>query len=41
MIGAGWAARFVLNGCDVRLHDPAPEACAHAARVLELVRSLG
>ena len=26
VIGAGWAARFVLNGVDVRLHDPAPGA---------------
>ena len=26
MIGGGWAARFVLNGVDVRLYDPDPEA---------------
>ena len=26
VIGAGWAARFVLNGVDVRLYDPDPEA---------------
>jgi carnitine 3-dehydrogenase len=26
VIGAGWAARFVLNGVDVRLFDPDPEA---------------
>ena len=39
MIGAGWAARFVLNGCDVRLHDPAAEACARAARVLDDARA--
>jgi carnitine 3-dehydrogenase len=38
VIGAGWAARFVLNGCDVRLHDPAPEACARAAHVLDDAR---
>ncbi|WP_354132660.1 3-hydroxyacyl-CoA dehydrogenase NAD-binding domain-containing protein [Bradyrhizobium sp. RT4b] len=25
-IGGGWAARFVLNGVDVRLHDPAAGA---------------
>ena len=31
VIGAGWAARFVLNGCDVRLYDPAPEAADCAA----------
>ncbi|WP_407193159.1 3-hydroxyacyl-CoA dehydrogenase NAD-binding domain-containing protein [Bradyrhizobium sp. STM 3566] len=23
-IGGGWAARFVLNGVDVRVYDPAP-----------------
>jgi carnitine 3-dehydrogenase / betainyl-CoA thioesterase len=34
VIGAGWAARFVLNGCDVRIHDPAPEARARVADVL-------
>ena len=39
MIGAGWAARFVLNGCDVRLHDPAAEACTRAARVLDDARA--
>src|ERR1700750_2612813 len=26
VIGGGWAARFALNGVDVRLYDPAPEA---------------
>jgi len=26
VIGGGWAARFALNGADVRLYDPAPEA---------------
>src|SRR4051812_50014363 len=26
VIGGGWAARFVLNGIDVRLYDPAPDA---------------
>lgn len=25
-IGGGWAARFVLNGVNVRLYDPAPNA---------------
>jgi carnitine 3-dehydrogenase len=39
VIGAGWAARFVLNGCDVRLHDPAPDACARAAQVLDDARA--
>jgi carnitine 3-dehydrogenase len=39
VIGAGWAARFVLNGYDVRLYDPAPGAAARAAEVLEDARS--
>ncbi|MDX6621808.1 MAG: carnitine 3-dehydrogenase [Gaiellales bacterium] len=26
VIGGGWAARFLLAGCDVRIHDPDPEA---------------
>jgi carnitine 3-dehydrogenase len=39
VIGAGWAARFVLNGCDVRLYDPAPEAGARALAVLADART--
>jgi carnitine 3-dehydrogenase len=39
VIGAGWAARFVLNGWDVRLYDPAPEARAGAADVLGNARA--
>jgi carnitine 3-dehydrogenase len=39
VIGAGWAARFVLNGCDVRLYDPAPEAGARATQVLDDART--
>jgi carnitine 3-dehydrogenase len=39
VIGAGWAARFVLNGCDVRLYDPDPEAEAGAAEVLANARA--
>ena len=39
VIGAGWAARFVLNGCDVRLYDPAPEAAEYASCVLANARS--
>ncbi|HLY87038.1 MAG TPA: carnitine 3-dehydrogenase [Gaiellaceae bacterium] len=39
VIGAGWAARFVLNGWDVRLYDPAPGAAARAAEVLEDART--
>ncbi|MEE1577629.1 MAG: 3-hydroxyacyl-CoA dehydrogenase NAD-binding domain-containing protein, partial [Deltaproteobacteria bacterium] len=26
VIGGGWAARLLLNGIDVRIHDPHPEA---------------
>jgi carnitine 3-dehydrogenase len=33
VIGAGWAARFLLNGCDVAIFDPDPEI----ARKLETV----
>ena len=32
VIGGGWAARFALNGADVRLYDPAPEAERHGRR---------
>jgi carnitine 3-dehydrogenase len=39
VIGAGWAARFVLNGCGVRLYDPAPEAAARASEVLADARA--
>jgi carnitine 3-dehydrogenase len=39
VIGAGWAARFVLNGCDVRLYDPAPEARDRAAEVVADARA--
>ena len=39
VIGAGWAARFVLNGWNARLYDPAPEAAARAAEVLEDARA--
>ena len=28
VIGSGWAARFLLNGVDVRLFDPDPDAPA-------------
>ena len=39
VIGAGWAARFVLNGCDVRLYDPAPGAGDRAAEVVADARA--
>jgi len=39
VIGGGWAARFVLNGWDVRVHDPAPDAAATLAEVLGRARA--
>jgi carnitine 3-dehydrogenase len=39
VIGAGWAARFVLNGCDVRLYDPSRDAAVRASRVLDDART--
>ena len=39
VIGAGWAARFALNGWDVRLYDPSPEAASRAAEVLHDARA--
>ena len=38
VIGAGWAARFLLNGVDVRLHDPSPRTAAVVEAVLENAR---
>ena len=38
VIGGGWAARFVLNGHDVALHDPDPEAPAKLEAVLAEAR---
>jgi carnitine 3-dehydrogenase len=34
VIGGGWAARFLLNGVDVRLFDPDPEAARKVDAVL-------
>ena len=34
VIGAGWAARLALNGCDVSLFDPAPDVRERAVQVL-------
>ncbi|MBS0254391.1 MAG: carnitine 3-dehydrogenase [Proteobacteria bacterium] len=34
VIGAGWAARFVLNGVDVTIYDPSPEVPRSATEVL-------
>jgi carnitine 3-dehydrogenase len=39
VIGAGWAARFVLNGYDVHLYDPAPGARDRAAEVVADARA--
>ncbi len=38
VIGGGWAARFLLNGVDVRLFDPDPEAPRKVDEVLENAR---
>src|SRR5947209_7570334 len=35
VIGGGWAARFLLNGVDVRLHDPDPDAGRKVGEVVE------
>ncbi len=35
VIGGGWAARFLLNGIDVRLYDPDPDAPRKVGEVLE------
>ena len=34
VIGAGWTARLVLNGIDVRVYDPSAEAEQNLAEVL-------
>jgi carnitine 3-dehydrogenase len=38
VIGGGWAARFALNGIDVRLYDPAPAAEQAVREMLENAR---
>ncbi|MEP3298995.1 MAG: carnitine 3-dehydrogenase [Pseudoruegeria sp.] len=38
VIGGGWLARFLLNGWDVQLFDPDPEADRKIAAVLENAR---
>ena len=38
VIGSGWAARFLLMGHDVALHDPDPEAARKVAAVLDGAR---
>ena len=38
VIGGGWAARFLLNGWEVLVHDPDPEAERKIAEVLANAR---
>ena len=38
VIGGGWAARFLLNGMDVYIYDPDPEAERKIGEVLENAR---
>jgi carnitine 3-dehydrogenase len=38
VIGGGWAARFVLNGVDVKLYDPDPEAPRKVGEVMSNAR---
>ncbi|MCB0985318.1 MAG: hypothetical protein KDB06_11775, partial [Ilumatobacter sp.] len=38
VIGGGWAARFLLNGVDVRLYDPDPHAPRKVGEVLDNAR---
>ena len=35
VIGAGWAARFVMNGCDVVLYDPSADAAQRCLRIMQ------
>ena len=38
VIGGGWAARFLLNGWDVAVFDPAPDAARKLGEVLDNAR---
>ncbi|MDO8364260.1 MAG: carnitine 3-dehydrogenase [Actinomycetota bacterium] len=38
VIGGGWAARFLLNGVDVQMYDPDPEAPRKVAEVMANAR---
>ena len=38
VIGGGWAARFLLNGVDVQLYDPDPEAPRKVGEVVDNAR---
>ncbi|NCM97354.1 MAG: carnitine 3-dehydrogenase, partial [Rhodobacterales bacterium] len=39
VIGGGWAARFLLNGWDVAVFDPDPQAARKIAEVLANARA--
>ncbi|GAA4496490.1 carnitine 3-dehydrogenase [Gluconacetobacter tumulicola] len=39
VIGAGWAARFVLNGHDAVLYDPSSDSRARAEAILTMARA--
>ena len=39
VIGGGWAARFLLNGWNVRVYDPAPDATRKIDEVLNNARA--
>src|SRR5437868_8528831 len=38
VIGGGWAARFVLNGIDVRMFDPDPDAPRKIGEIVDNAR---
>ncbi|MDA9505219.1 hypothetical protein XI09_11075 [Bradyrhizobium sp. CCBAU 11386] len=38
VIGGGWAARFLLNGVNVRLYDPSPGAVEYVQKMLASAR---
>ena len=38
MIGGGWAARFALNGIDVRVYDPDPKSAKKIGEILDNAR---
>ncbi|KAB2717679.1 carnitine 3-dehydrogenase [Brucella intermedia] len=38
VIGSGWAARFLLNGFDVAVYDPSPDARATTEHILDNAR---
>lgn len=38
VIGGGWAARFLLNGVDVQMYDPDPEAPRKVGEVIDNAR---